>query len=266
MKTIKATSSLFFPGFVAAATYSGIPHLDGAATTAKFDARYDISSYAQESVDVSNSVEYKYILTVDATLPLQTSWQTGGLEIDRCIEWPSGESRTNFTWFGFRMQLPDDASISGGSMYSYITRSTKDLGYVQDFNTTSTLLQYNMTMKESLPTIRMTLNDDLFWKTYNFDFVQSDQGSAASDDSSYQEFKNKMYGAVSCNIPTGNNSYRILNPVVPTLTISLQRLEDKLSPAPTPPVPISAAITPRNKVFGLRVVTSILALAAAALL
>jgi hypothetical protein len=88
------------------------------------------------------------------------------------------------------------------------------------------------------------------WNTYTLDFVQSVGGSLVLDGSDYQEFKKEMAGAEYCV------TYD------PALTISLQRLKDKPLPSSAPPM--SVAIAPRDKFFGLGFFAAFAALAAAA--
>lgn len=265
MKIIKATTSLSLllvpngRNFVAAAAdRSGIPPLEGAEPAAKSDIYDELKGYQNVDngalVAIANA-GYTYYLRINATLPLKLSGN-GELEVDRCVEWMSDANDSNFTWYGLQVQLPDDASTTSGRYYPDVTRATKELGYVQQYNTTPpvSILGYNFTTKESQPTIRINFNDEPFWDTYTFNFV--DQGSVVAGDANYQEFKKTMNGAVSCYATPASESWRtVLAPVIPTLTITLQRFGGG-DDTPPSPAPASAAYSPHSgKVFGLSLAT-----------
>ncbi|KAL9183927.1 hypothetical protein ACHAXT_002013 [Thalassiosira profunda] len=183
-----------------------------------------------------------YTLRINASLPLELDWQTGEPEIDRCVEWGPGDNSNgaNFTWYGLRIQLPDDATTQSGQYYSDVVVATMDGGFVQSYNATNdTVLMYNLTTAETKPTVRLNFNDNPFWTTYTFD--------AAGDE--YQQYVKEERGSVSCYAtPANETSREILSPVIPTLTISLQRLDGEVDPATPAPTPPSSAVVPRGEI------------------
>lgn len=276
MKITKASASLILllspssHNCAAASTDDAIPSLKGATPTTRPDTRFSLKKYNQDyhtradglgstfeaSSDIINAANtgYAYGISIDATLPLEVDRFTGKPEIDQCIEWNSDSNPDNFTWYGLRIQLPDDAVTRSGHYFTYVTRATKELGFVQQYNETSpaSILKYNITTKDAQPTIRINFNDNPFWETYTFDFV--DQGSIVSDNSNYQEFNRKMNGAVSCYTNPSNETWRsIISPVIPTLTISLQRFGGGGGDnTPPPPIEPSAAVAaPHGKLLSL---------------
>ncbi|KAL7547144.1 hypothetical protein ACHAWF_010462 [Thalassiosira exigua] len=266
--------------FVAAAAgTNGIPHLEG-ATMAKSHAPQDNIEGLQsdrttaaaagerenaegaaiefeanaDGVSTVVASGYTHSIRIEAHLPLKAD-NAGGAYIDRCVEWMDGANGSNFTWYGLRIQIPDDATTGSGRYIPAATLATKELGLVQGYNSIPmyTLLEYNITTSESQPTIRVNFNDLPLWDSYTFDFVEG--WDVAEDGSGYQEFDKTMPGAISCYATPASESSRIvLVPVIPTLTISMTR--------PPTPNPTSAAIALQGTKLNLSfaVATALLAL------
>ena len=85
-----------------------------------------------------------------------------------------------------RIQLDEDATTRTGGYSIFIVRATKEMGYVQPYNTTDNPLNYEIKTNHAQPTILINYNDNPFWRTFKFDFVNK-QGTAVSDSSDYQE-------------------------------------------------------------------------------
>jgi len=222
-----------------------MPKLEGAKASA-FDDRYALNDN-QEDVFVTSSTEedasitagdaYTYKLYINTTLNLEMSGD-GSPVIDGCVSWPDDTSPSNFTWYGLRIQLDEDATTGSGGYYTNIVRATKELGFVQEYNTTTSPLDYEIKTNHAQPTIRINYNDKPFWQTFKFDFVNKQGSSAVSDGDDYQEFNITMDGTVRCSASDGGWSN--LRPVIPTMTVSLQRLSGGAG-GNTPPGPPSAA-------------------------
>ena len=212
---------------------------------------------------ITDDSSYSYSFQVNASTPFKIDG-LGEPIIDQCVDWVSLE---NFTWYGLRIQLPDSPTTTGGGFhFSDVTRATKEFGVVQPYNTTIDsgwqILRYEITTQEAKPTIKINLNDRLFWNSYTFDFMDGD------DD--YQEFTFELAGDVGCYGSPKNATTRIyLTPVVPTLVISLRREggdddddddddENGVDTLPSPD-PTSAAeeVIPQAKVLGLTLATII---------
>lgn len=253
------------------------PTLKGAAS--KLDARYDtkhpqlpveddtvqgvlngdgprmtkVITTSSADITATNS-GYKYRLQINAATP------PGDHTVDECVEWPKDSNGANFTWYGLRIQLSDDAKTKGGRWYPDVTRSTKELGIVQKYNMTSpplTLLEFNITTPETQPIIRMNWNDDPFYETFKFDFVDTGSDTSITDGSSYQEFTKENRGSIWCYGDPPGDWRRVFNPVIPTLTISMQKFSDEggnTSPPPSPvgPPPNAAFLaTPHGKILSI---------------
>jgi len=209
----------------------------------------------------ADPTSYSYSLLVNATTPFNTLGvdTLGEPIIDQCVYWDESVSPENFTWYGFRIQLPDGASTGSGGHYATVTRATKELGLVQPYNTTKYpwgILGYGITTQEAKPTIKMNFNNRLFWNSYTFDFADGD------DD--YQAFTIELQGYVRCYGSPANATSRLsLMPVIPTLTISLQRdeVDDDNDVFPSPAPTSAAGGVPQAKVLGLTLSTTIAVLA-----
>lgn len=208
---------------------------------------------------ITDDSSYSYSFQVNASTPF-TIDGLGEPIIDQCVDWDYERvSLENFTWYGFRIQLPDSASTTGsGFRLSAVTRATKEFGLVQPYNTTIDsgwqILGYSITTQEAKPTIKINLNDRLFWTSYTFDFMDGD------DD--YQEFTFELIGDVGCYGSPKNATSRIyLTPVVPTLVISLRREggdDDDNDTLPFPdPTSAAGEVIPQAKVLGLTLATTI---------
>lgn len=255
MQIIKATASLFLPGLAAAATrtHNGIRPLAGATPTraTELDARDVLAGDEQEA-----TAGYTYSLSVNASLPVDD-------RIDRCVAWPAGEANfdragvsngVNFTWYGLRIMLPDDGAAPSGFRYPDLSGATRELGWTQDYGDAAEVLAYNVTTQESQPTVKINFNDELFWNTFKFDFVQSGGGAAAvSDGADYQEFKKELRGAIYCWTVIEENYRQSIFPVVPTLTISMRRLDGPSSPPGPAPSSTAAAVVTRGRSLSLGV-------------
>ena len=213
---------------------------------------------------ITDDSSYSYSFQVNASTPFKIDGLTGEPIIDQCVDWDyESVSLENFTWYGFRIQLPDGSTTTGsGFHFIDVTQATKEFGLVQPYNTTRDsgwqILGYGITTQEAKPTIKINLNDRLFWKSYTFDFMDGD------DD--YQEFTFELTGDVGCYGSPKNATTRIyLTPVVPTLVISLRREggnnddDDDDDDALPSPDPTSAAgeVIPQAKVLGLTLATII---------
>ena len=131
-----------------------------------------------------------------------------------------------------RIQLDEDATTRTGGYSIPIVRATKEMGYVQPYNTTDNPLNYEIKTNHAQPTILINYNDNPFWRTFKFDFVNK-QGTAVSDSSDYQEFNITMDGTIRCS---GDGSgWNSLHPVIPTMTISLQRISGEGNTPPNTP-------------------------------
>lgn len=231
-----------------------IPKLEGAKASA-FDDRYKPNTQQQEDVFVTSTssessitgAAYTYKLFINTSLPLEIS--DGSPVIDNCVAWQDGSNDSNFTWYGLRLQLDEDATTGSGGYYTPIVRATEEMGYVQQYNTTANPLDYEIRTNKAQPTIRINYNDKPFWQTFKFDFVDKQGGTTASvsDNNDYQEFNITMDGTIRCS---GDGNWG-LRPVIPTMTISLQRIgggEGGNTPTPVPP---SAAAVISGKWLGM---------------
>lgn len=235
----------------AAAVGHTIPPLAGAVPAAESDASRELASVLNGAV-AADHTGYTYQLRITGALPLKLQ-NNGDPELERCVEWVGDANGANFTWYGLRIQLPDDAATGGGGWTPAATRATKELGFVQDYNDTYNLLDFNFTTQESQPIVRINFDDDPFWDTYKFDFVE--QGAVVADDADYQEFK--VYGSVSCYAtPASEQSRTVLWPVRPTLTTSLKKFESGRDvPLPIPDPPSAASLHRSVTMFGLSLST-----------
>ncbi len=202
------------------------PSLIGAVQTATSDEFYNLGSHSSEEetnnyAALSDDSSYTYQFRLDFSSPLVVD-MTGKLQIDDCIGWDSFVSPTNFTWYGFNFQLPEDAKGLGGSYNTDLAQPLKEDGFVQPFNFTShDVVIYNFTTSADRPVIRARMNNDLFWNTFTFDFTNE----------SYVEHQSVQ--PVSCIAEESNNgtSRTYTTVVYPTVTVSLERLS---APAPAP--------------------------------
>ena len=130
-----------------------IPKLEGAKASA-FDDRYNLNNQEEEDqydkdVFVTSTSEsevdasittgdaYTYKLFINTTLALEMS--DGSPVIDDCVSWPDYSNDSNFTWYGLRIQLDEDATTGTGGYHTSIVRATKEMGYTQPYNTTDNL-------------------------------------------------------------------------------------------------------------------------------
>ena len=101
----------------------------------------------------------------------------------------------------------------------------------------------------------MNWNDAPFYETFKFDFVDTESDISTTDGSSYQEFTKEMRRSVWCYGDPPGDRRRIFNPVIPTLTISMQKFSDELpSPPPSPvgPPPNAASLaTPHGNILSI---------------
>lgn len=115
---------------------------------------------------------YEYNLLLDTSTPLSSQY-------DQCTGWPDYSDPANFTWYALRMQLPVDIVAQGGQWMSAIASMNMADGYVQPYSETVPVNLYNYTFTSSHadPVVKMNLNSDLMWDSYQFDFTDRDDTS-----------------------------------------------------------------------------------------
>ncbi|MGK3743968.1 MAG: hypothetical protein ACI90V_010827 [Bacillariaceae sp.] len=152
---------------------------------------------------------YENVLTLNATTPLTSRYED-------CIGWRNGTNPDGFTWFGMRIQLPVDADTSNGQYYSAIIMPDPADGYTQPYNTTDpeTLLNYTFQTHEKNPTIRINMNNDIFWDSYQF--------TSPSNDSFDLQQEEKTYG-VLCTLSESEDGESATDGAKATLTVSLSQ-------------------------------------------
>ena len=119
------------------------PRLMGAVQTAPSDEFYNLGSH-YSTVETDNyvassddEIRYNYIyqLRMDLSSPLSLD-MNGKPQIDTCIGWDSSVSPTNFTWYGFTFQLPEDATGISGGYNTALVQPLKEDGFVLSFKET----------------------------------------------------------------------------------------------------------------------------------
>ena len=116
-----------------------------------------------------DSTLYEYNLMLKSVTPLAASYEES-------IGWSEYVNPENFTWWGFEIQLPDEVSGGSGGWFSDVTAPMKADGLVQPYNDTTplNLVNYTFESTEAYLTIKMNLNEGLFWDTYKFDKFDDD--------------------------------------------------------------------------------------------
>jgi hypothetical protein len=199
------------------------PRLIGAVQTTSSDEFYNLGSHSTVETtgnyvaSSDDEIRYNYIyqLRMDLSSPLSLD-MNGKPQIDTCIGWDSSVSPTNFTWYGFNFQLPEDATGISGGYNTALVQPLKEDGFVLSFNETyKDVADYNFTTSADRPVIRARINNGLYWNTFVFDFT---------DESNYVEHQSLQ--SVDCITEERNNGTgRMYNTVMmPTLTVSLERL------------------------------------------
>jgi hypothetical protein len=161
---------------------------------------------------------YQYQLVLDGTT--EYSYQ-----YEECIDWPEDTIQDYFTWYGFRVQLPDDAAPGNGMWLSTITSPIKENGVKQFFNESSPLILLNYTFDSSQesPLIRLNLIDELFYNSYSFEAFQDNK-----------EEQTKTF-SVNCIYEQTNTSISYVPAIYVTLTISLEKKLVQEDPTTVPP-------------------------------
>jgi hypothetical protein len=207
------------------------PRLMGAVQTAPSDEFYNLGSH-YSTVETDNyvassddEIRYNciYQLRMDLSSPLSLD-MNGKPQIDNCIgwEWESFVSPTNFTWYGFNFQLPEDATGINGGYNTALVQPLKEDGFVLSFNETyKDVVNYNFTTSTDRPVIRARINNGLFWNTFVFDFTNR---------SNYVIEHQSLQYVVKCMTEESHNetgtsrTYTYTTVVMPTLTFSLELL------------------------------------------
>ena len=204
-------------------------YLHGAVQAAASDEFYNLDSHpsgtdSYAALSDDSSYTYQFVMNLSSPLVMTSD---GEARIDKCIDWDSSVSPTNYTWYGISFQLPEDANGLGGYWNNAPAQPLKDEGYVQMFNDTAVeVAKYNFTTASDRPVIRARINNGLFWDTFTFDFA---------DGSNYAEQKSEQ--SVSCIESESTDRTDYISVVTPTMTLSLERLS-----APVPHDPSSSSM------------------------
>jgi hypothetical protein len=215
-ESVRVQPNLRLKGAVRAATSNEFYHLDSNSATVETDNIYAVSS---------DKASYTYQFQLDLSSPLSINYVDGTPKINQCINWDPSVSSTNFTWYGFSFQLPDDASEGEGGWNNAPAQPLKEDGLVQLFNDTyDGVATYNFTTSADTPVIRARINNGLFWNTFTFDFT---------DGTNYVEQKSTQ--SVMCIVKESDDGNGKLYTTVatPTVTVSLERLSAHLPPPPS---------------------------------
>lgn len=190
------------------------------AATLVADARGEASSY-------------KYQFRLDLSTPLVVDISSGKPNIEKCIGWDQNVSPTNFTWYGFSFQLPDDTQSVNGGWDTAPAQPLKEDGFVQLFNDTSKdfVAKFTFTTSTDSPIIRARINNGFIWDTFVFNF---------SHESNYAEETSVRF--VDCIVEESDDgmSKTYFSVAQPTVTVSLERLS---GPEPTPSPTSSSSVT-----------------------
>jgi hypothetical protein len=122
----------------------------------------------------------------------------------------------NFTWYGLRIILPEDARGEGASWFNDVATMVEDNGFQQAYGEETPVVLLNSTFltTETNPTIRISINDDVQFESYQFFFDKVEDGEPME--------KTKTFGAATCWVEQsedGGGSWRGVADAV--LTISL---------------------------------------------
>jgi hypothetical protein len=84
----------------------------------------------------------------------------------------TGSTPDNFTWYGLRLELPEDAANEWSGYSTNVASSVIEIGYQQAYGEETPVVVYNSTFQttEKNPTIKINFNDQILFSPYQFIF------------------------------------------------------------------------------------------------
>lgn len=113
--------------------------------------------------------------------------------------------------------LPDDAKTLSGQYIPSAMKATEDEGLRQWYNDTNTemsFLSFGFESSEGSPVIRLNTNDDPFFDSYQFSFVDDNKGKATKNFN------------VNCILEQTNISTTLSSGIDVRLTVTLEKMTD----------------------------------------
>jgi hypothetical protein len=106
----------------------------------------------------------------------------------------------NFTWYGLRIILPEDVDSSQSSWSTDVTSMVKDNGFQQVFEEETAVEVFSSTFTTTgkKTTIRININDDAAYKTFQFNFDEVSDGEPVI-------ITDRRGGAVHCVVQRDTN-------------------------------------------------------------
>ncbi|KAG7365225.1 hypothetical protein IV203_038428 [Nitzschia inconspicua] len=168
-----------------------------------------------------------YQKTYDESLPLyennlvlstSTPWSYGLAECLDGHNWENGTNPDNFTWYGLRLDLPNDAEDGQSSWFTQIGSMEVDRGFNQLYGDDIPLMVANITFRttESNPTIKINLQGDVLWSRIIFNFDGVEDGDFVQTTRGY---------SVLCLSEQTETSGTYMNAVDATFTLAMARMQ-----------------------------------------
>jgi hypothetical protein len=150
---------------------------------------------------------------------LSTPWSNGFDECPDGSNWDNGTKPENFTWYGLRLQLPDDAVEISAFWYSNVGSMVKEDGFQQLYgqDTPEVVCNINFTTTEANPTIGYNLNDDLLWETWQVYLDDVEDGEYVKT--------SKGYSTGLCSVEKTENSEIWVPAVDATFELAMARMQ-----------------------------------------
>jgi hypothetical protein len=107
----------------------------------------------------------------DFWISVTTPWKKDQQCLDENYVYDGGNP-VNFTWYGLRLLLPEDAANQWSFSFSNVASSVKEIGYQQAYGEETPVVVYNSTFQttEKNPTIKINFNDQILFSPYQFIF------------------------------------------------------------------------------------------------
>ncbi|KAG7345957.1 hypothetical protein IV203_005024 [Nitzschia inconspicua] len=186
----------------------------------------DRSLQTYRKIDDESLPLYENMLVLSTSTP----WSYG---LSECLDghnWDNGTKPDNFTWYGLRVELPDDAVESSSFWFTGIASMELDRGFNQLYGEDVPVVVANITFRttEPNPTIKVNLQDDLLWTPVTFnmddvedgDFVETTRGFAVSCLGEQTETVMTFPTAVDATFATAMSRMQLRSGTSPTSGVS----------------------------------------------